>query len=254
MTQNSDLPESQRGRAPFAPTRWSVVLAAADRQSPSARDALQALCETYWYPLYAWARRSGKSADDAAELTQEFFARLLENQLLDRADPQRGRFRSYLLTAFKRFLINEYDRTQAARRGGGRMPISIDVGVGEQRYAFEPADNWTPEAIFERRWALTLLERTLARLQQEYEDRSRGELFRLCRGHLAAGEQAASCREIAAQFRITEAAVRVAIHRMKTRYRELLAEEVSATIDENDSIVEEMKGLQRAIQGKIERK
>lgn len=247
---NSSLPESgpQHARV-FAQTRWSVVLAAADRDSPESAEAMQTLCTAYWYPLYAFARRSGHSADDAADQTQQFFLRLLSERILDRADPGRGRFRSFLLTVFKRFLLNQRDRADAQKRGGAVAHFSIDSDTAEQRYAFEPSDDWTPEAIYDRRWALTLLDQVMRRLEHEYQERGRGELFGLCRGHLA-GSETVVYSEIAGRLRMSEAAVRVAAHRLRTRYRELLADEVAATLHEGESIVDELNCLQQAILGK----
>jgi RNA polymerase sigma factor (sigma-70 family) len=249
---NTDLPESEAtSRAgAFAVTRWSVVLAAADQQCPESDAALELLCGTYWYPLYAFARRMGRSPDDAAELTQEFFVRLLEQDFLNKADPERGKFRSFLLTVFKRFLLNEHDRDQAQKRGGGTRRFFIDASVGEHRYAFEPADDWTPEAVFERRWALTVLDQVMQRLEQAFHERNKPELFDLCRPHLVGGEQSTSYAEIAVQLKMSEAAVRVAVHRMRVLYRELLAAEIAGTIDEDESIVEEMNCLRAAIRGK----
>jgi DNA-directed RNA polymerase specialized sigma24 family protein len=248
---SSSLPESDAASPAggFAATRWSIVLAAADRVSPESEDALAILCDTYWYALYAYARRKGLSADDAAEATQEFFLRLMEKEFLDRADPQRGKFRSFLLTVFKRFLSNERQRENAQKRGGDRQRFSIDAAVGERRYAFEPADGWTPDALFERRWALTVLDRAMAELERRFREKGKEQLFNACRPSLTGAANAAACATIAAELRMSEAAVRVALHRMRSLFRELLAAEVACTIDQNQSIVEEMDYLRAAIRG-----
>lgn len=226
------------------------MLAAADRGSPASHDAMQTLCQTYWYPLYAFARRSGHASEDAADRTQQFFLMLLSQDFLDRADQRRGRFRSFLLTVFKRFLLNQTEYAQAHKRGGDVTHFSIDAARGEHRYAFEPSDDWTPEAIYERRWALTVLDQAMERLEAEFRDRGRIEFFELCRSHLSGGQQAIPYSEMAGRLKMSEAAVRVAVHRLRTRYRELLAEEIAATLDSNESIVDELNCLQQAILGK----
>src|SRR5262249_52396069 len=166
----NDLPDDSGSRAAwrFASTRWSLVVAAGRGETPEARAALAVLCQPYWYPLYAYARRRLASADDAQDLTQEFFARLLEKGYLQAADPSRGKFRSFLLAAFTHFLTKEHARAAAQKRGGGRRPLPLDFHDGERRYRHEPADPTTPETLYQRRCALTLLEHALARLRQEF--------------------------------------------------------------------------------------
>src|SRR5262249_24764402 len=161
----------------FASTRWSLVLAAGQRGSPESEEALATLCAVYWYPLYAYARRQLARVEDAQDLTQAFFAQLLEKAYLQAADPGRGKFRSFLLTAFKHFLTKERDRAHAQKRGGDRRFVPLDFEAGERRYTFEPTDYSTPETLYERRWALTLLEQTLARLRQEYAGAGEEVLF-----------------------------------------------------------------------------
>src|SRR5215813_1425775 len=161
----------------FATTHWSLVLAAGKRASADALAALAALCQTYWYPLYAYVRRQGHQPDDAQDLTQEFFARLLEKHYLQSADPERGRFRSFLLTTFKRFLSKERDRERTKRRGGGRKVLPLDFEAGERRYSLEPAHEATAERIYEQRWALTLLDRVFARLREEFDQAGKRKAF-----------------------------------------------------------------------------
>jgi len=166
--RENDHPDSP-GPARFVSTRWSLVAAAGQSSSPQCQEALTTLCRVYWYPLYAFARRRLGSVEDAQDLTQAFFALLLEKDYLKAADPERGKFRAFLLTAFKHFLSKARDREQAQKRGGGQRIVPLDFQSGERRYRLEPADHATPEAIFERRWALTLLEQALSRLRQEFE-------------------------------------------------------------------------------------
>jgi RNA polymerase sigma factor (sigma-70 family) len=242
------LPRPVAGR--FVTTHWSIVLAAGDASASDAGQALQTLSEYYWYPLYAFARRRGASAEDAADLTQEFFARLIEGEFLSTADPQKGRFRTFLLTIFQRFLASEYQKGQAARRGGGRRVFSIDAADGERRYAMEPMDVATPEMLYERRWAMTLLQRVLQRLEEEYRCKGKAELFEHCRERLAGtGTDGSSYAETAARLRMSEVAVRVAVHRMRERYRQLVREEVAGTVDAYRDVEEELQALRMAILG-----
>ena len=205
------------------------------------------MCETYWYPLYAFVRRRGNSATDAKDLTQGFFAHLLEKGSLEAADPDRGRFRSFLLTVFKHFLANEHARQQTQKRGGDLRLLSIDFDSGEQRYQFEPVDNWTPEKIYQRRWALTLLDQVMALLKQEYEDGGKGQLFDHGKGYLTG--TGPSYEEAAAALEMTAGALRVAVHRMRNRYRELLKVEVAATLGDPQIVEDELEYLRRAIRG-----
>lgn len=246
----SSAADSDRANAVFATTRWSVVVSAGHQSSPDAETALETLCRTYWYPLYAFARRRGSSPEDAADLTQEFFARLLEKEFLRSADREKGRFRSFLLTMFKRFLSKEHDRAQALKRGGGRRRMSIDVEVGEQRYGYEPTDDWTPEALFERRWALTLLEQVINRLQGDYDAKGKRPLFDLCKPFLTGSGSGPPYEEIARELAMNETAVRVAVHRLRERYREMLQQEVSQTIAETDAVEDELNHLRAALRGK----
>jgi len=234
-------------RANFATTHWSLVLEAGHRSSPDSAEALASLCGIYWYPLYAFVRRRGASSTDAKDLTQEFFVHLLEKQSLQAADPNRGRFRSFLLTAFKNFLSKQHERDQAQKRGGDIKHLSIDFESGEQRYQFEPADDWTPEKIYERRWALTLLDHVIVQLQQEYDRDNKAELFEQCKGHLTGA--GADYEEAANLLGMTEGALRVAVHRMRSRYRALLKAEVATTLDDPEIVDDELETLRRAIRG-----
>ena len=226
----------------FATTHWSMVVSAGRSRSPEASRSLATLCENYWFPLYAFVRRAGHSAEDAQDLTQEFFVRLLDKHFLAAADPKKGRFRTFLITAVKRFLANEYDRVQAQKRGGGQRIVSLEGLEPEARYRREPADTLTPERLFEQQWALTLLEQVLARLQAEMTADGKAALFDALKGHLT-GSQATGYAATAARLGMTEGAVKVAAHRLRRRYRELLREEIAQTVASPDEIEEEIRYL-----------
>jgi RNA polymerase sigma-70 factor (ECF subfamily) len=230
-------------------TRWSIVLAAGRQSSPDAKQALDSLCRTYWYPLYAFARRRGKQPDEARDLTQEFFARVLEKDYLNAADRERGRFRSFLLTVFKRFLANEHDHEQAQKRGGGRTFVSIDVDDGERRLSLEPSHNWTPEHEFERRWAVALLEQVLGSLRDDYHSKGKGRLFDCLKPFLTADEAADSYHTLAAELNMTVGAIKVAVHRLRQRYRDLIRHEVAGTVADEGDADDELGQLLRAIRG-----
>ncbi len=237
------------GNPQFQTTHWSLVAAAGHGQPVEARAALEELCTAYWYPVYAFIRRRGYQPDDARDLTQEFFARLIEKDYLEAADEQRGRFRTFLLTAVTRFLANEQERAAAQKRGGGRRPISLNVSDGESRYQCEPADPWTPERIFERRWALTILDRTLARLRADHEAVGKSDHFDALKVHLMGDAGAPSLRQTAARLQMTEGAVKVAIHRLRQRYRDALREEISQTVTGADDVEQELRLLLAALRG-----
>jgi len=197
--------------------------------------------------LYEFARRRGYSAADAADVTQGFFTSLLETDFLQRADPKRGRFRSFLLTAFKRFLSGERDHDTALKRGGGITIWSLDTAEAESKYAAEPADHRTPERLFERRWAIVLLDRVLQLLEEEFRRKGREQFFSLCRGSLTGLGIDEHYASIAAACDMTETAVKVAVHRMKVRYRELLRAEVAQTVANDAEIDEELQALMQAV-------
>jgi RNA polymerase sigma-70 factor (ECF subfamily) len=230
----------------FATTHWSLVLAARDRAEPGADDALSSLCGLYWYPLYAYVRRRGHGADEAHDLTQEFFARLLEKDFLAGVDRGKGQFRSFLLAACNHFLANEHDRARAKKRGGGRAVLSLDAADAEGRYLGEPADALTPEKLFERRWALALLQQVMARLRDEFEAKGKARLFDRLRGFLV-GEKGVGYRQAADELGLSEGAVKVAVHRMRQRYRELLHEEIARTVGAPEEVEEELRALFAAL-------
>jgi len=231
----------------FATTHWSVVLAAGQSESPGAQEALAKLCQTYWYPLYAFVRRQGHSPHDAQDLTQEFFARLLRSHYFAAADPKRGRFRSFLLGSIKHFLAHEWEKGRALKRGGGQVLISLDGPAGETRYALEPPDNVTADKIFERRWALTLLEQVLARLQEDYAASGKRQLFQELKPTLTGEKCAGSYVEIGSRLGLNEGAVKVAVHRLRQRYGELLREEIAHTVASPEEVEEELRHLLSAL-------
>lgn len=235
------------GPGDFATTRWSLVLSAGRKSSPSAQAALAELCRRYWYPLYVFARRSVANVEDARDLTQEFFVRLLEKKTLAHADPQRGRFRSFLLTSLKHFLSNEWDKAKRHKRGGGRSTISLDFAARDAELAFEPAHNCTPERLFERHWALTLLDQVLGALRAEYAAADKEELFECLKGSLAAQASAATYASTAARLGMTAGAVKAAAHRLRKRYRELLRAEVAQTVAEPADVEDELRDLFAAL-------
>ena len=231
-------------RAGFAVTRWTVVLAAADEQSGTRRRrALEELAQSYWFPLYAYIRRQGHNAPEAEDLTQEFFARLLEKKSLTAVDRDKGKFRSFLLASVKNFLANEWDKSQSLKRGGGQPLVALDAMDAETRYRLEPADDLTPERHYERRWALAVLDQVAARLRQEYLDRENGPLFEVLKDCLGAGGAAQDRAELARRLGMSEGAARVAIHRLRKRYRELLRDEISQTVATPELVDEEIRYL-----------
>jgi RNA polymerase sigma-70 factor (ECF subfamily) len=245
------LPDSQpsagrSGDGRFDVTRWSIVLAARGDE-PAAREAMEYLCANYWYPLYAFVRRQRHDPHDAHDLTQAFFARLLEKGWLDRVAREKGKFRSFLLAAMKHFLANERDRDRALKRGGGRALISLDAQTAESRYAVETVDGLTPEKIFERRWALQLLEQVLNRLRAEFVAGGKTDLFDQLKSTLSGQE--ATWGEIANRLAMTEGAVKVAAHRLRRRYRELIREEIAQTVGNERDVDEELRDLMAAVSG-----
>jgi RNA polymerase sigma factor (sigma-70 family) len=227
----------------FVTTRWSVVLAAAAEDTTRAQGALAQLCQAYWYPLYAFARRRGCSPPDAQDLTQEFFSRLLKENWVAQADARRGRFRSFLLSAMKHFMTNEWHKAHAQKRGAHAVVISLDDVSAESRYQLEPASQATPEALFDRGWALTLLGDVLARLEAEYCREGRKAFFEALRPALTSDRGSIHYAGLAQKLGITENAARVAVHRLRQRYRQLIRAEVASTVASPAEVDEEMRYL-----------
>jgi len=233
----------------FATTHWSVVLSAGDHDSPESSRALETLCRSYWYPLYAYVRRTGKSPQDAEDLTQAFFARLLEKEWLAAADQTRGRFRSFLLSSLKHFLANEWDKASAQKRGGRVRFLSLDSKAAETRFHREPADTDAPDKQFDRRWALTLLDTVLNRLQQEYADEGKSNLFEHVKGTLGGDRASAPYARIAEALNMSEGAVKVAVHRLRQRYRAILRSEIAQTVATEVDVEDELRHLFAALSG-----
>ncbi len=231
----------------FHTTHWSVVRAAGAGDSRVARRALENLCETYWFPLYAFVRRSGADPDAARDLTQGFFARLIEKRDYLAADPDRGRFRSFLLAALKHYLANQRARERALKRGGGRELLPIDFELADERYRAEPGHDLTPERAFERNWARALLARTFDRLGEHYHGRGQGALFERLRDLLVADADGPSRSQIAATLGMTEGALKVALHRMRQRFREQLRHEVAETVTDPETAQDELRHLLTAL-------
>jgi RNA polymerase sigma-70 factor (ECF subfamily) len=229
--------------AEFATTHWSLVLAAGDRESPQAEEALATLCRAYWFPLYAYVRRQGFSPEQAEDLTQEFFARLLEKEFLRTVDREKGRFRAYLMACLRHFLANERNRPRAQKRGGNRQILSLDFPAAEMRYGLEPAHELTPERLYERQWALALLDQVLNRLQDESVRAGHGRLFEALKVFLTGESPALSHEERAAALGLSVGAVKVAVHRLRRRYRELLREEIGRLVGDPSEIDEEIRAL-----------
>lgn len=227
----------------FATTRWTVVRAAGQSPTPQATVALEELCRTYWYPLYAYVRRRGHPKEDAEDLTQAFFARFLARNYLDTLDSEKGKFRAFLLAALKHFLANEWDRMQCQKRGGGDLALSLDWHDADTRYQMDPADTLSPDILYDRTWAMALLERVILRLGELESEEGRGVLFERLKPSLMQGKGTLSYAEVARELTLTEGAVRVAAHRLRRRYRELLRQEVAQTLSENGRVEDELAAL-----------
>jgi len=247
MSDHSPTNSVPSGAGRFATTHWSVVRAVGQPGSARYQQALETLCRTYWFPLYAYLRRHGYSTDQAEDYTQAFFTRLLEKHDLHLADPKRGKFRSFLLVVLKHFLANELDRARAKKRGGGKKVLSLDFENAESRYVLEPADQLSPEKLLNRAWALTVLDRTIARLQSEWATDKRGRLFEHLKVYLTADRAAAPYAHVARRLNMTQGAVKVAVHRLRRRYRELLRDEIAQTVTSEEQIDEEIRDLFAAL-------
>jgi RNA polymerase sigma-70 factor (ECF subfamily) len=231
----------------FTTTRWSLVLAAKRRNDPAGSEAFARLCERYYEPLYSYLRRRGSAPEGAQELTQGFFARLIEKDLLRHADPARGRFRAFLLTSLKHYAANEHVRATAAKRGGAQTFLSVDPEAAEDRYRNEPRDDLTPERLYERRWALAVLERALDTLSAEFRANGRETFYDAVRESLMGESDLAPYRTIAERFGTSESAVKVTVHRMRRRYRELVRAEVAGTVESDEEVDDELRYLRTAL-------
>ena len=235
-----DSPVTSRG---FHTTHWTVVLAAREKEGAVACEALASLCSTYWYPLYAFIRRQGSSPHQAEDLTQEFFFRFVERHSLGSVQPAAGKFRSFLLACLKNFLSNERERAHAQRRGGGQSLVPLSGSDAETRYSLEPADQQTPEAVFERRWAFAVLERTMTELRHEYVTAGKREFFEGFQSFLPGGHGDASRADLAAKRSVSVGAIDVAVHRLRQRFGALLREQVAQTVSSEAEVEEEIRYL-----------
>ncbi len=233
----------------FQTTCWSVILAARDGESREARDALAALCAAYWYPLYAFVRRQGHDPDASQDLVQGFFTRLLEKGDLAFVDRAKGKFRSFLMAACSHYLANERDKQRAQKRGGNRPPVSIDALTAEGRYRREPAHDLTPERLFDRQWALTLLDQVLGQLELEMSSAGKSSQFVVLQPALLGGAERVPYAAIAATLSLSEDAARAAAHRLRRRYRELLRNLVARTVDDPRDVDDEISMLFSALSG-----
>jgi len=247
MSGNTGMNSARSDVGRFATTHWSVVLSAGQPESERYHQALEALCRTYWFPLYAYLRRHGFNAQKAEDHIQAFFASLLEKRGLRLADPKRGRFRSFLLTALKHFLANESAHAQAQKRGGGHKILSLNIENAESQYIREPRDELSPEKLFERSWALAVLDRTMVRLQAEKVAEKKQKLFDCLKVYLTADKNAVPYNEIATNLKMTEGAVKVAVYRLRRRYRDLLRDEIAQTVTTEEQINEEIRDLFAAL-------
>ncbi|MCI0536807.1 MAG: sigma-70 family RNA polymerase sigma factor [Verrucomicrobiales bacterium] len=243
-----ESPESTPTRPEdFRTTHWSVVLLAGRDQSPEAHGALEKLCRAYWYPLYVFVRRQRYEASEAQDLTQEFFATLLEKNTLQHADPRRGRFRTFLLSSLKNFLANDWDKKRALKRGGGQPIFSLDDVDVEARYQLEPAHDLTPEKMFERRWAETVFERVMRCLREEYASTGKAERFEALKPFLSAEGKPATYAQVGQVLGLTENAVRSALSRLRQRSRELFRHEIAQTVASPEEIEDEIRYLFAAL-------
>lgn len=233
----------------FPTTHWNIILAAGDHASPHAEAALETLCQAYWYPLYAFVRHLGHAPPDAQDLVQAFFARLLEKRDLAKAQPGLGRFRSYLLTALRHFLANEWDRDQAAKRGGGWYHLQLDQALAERQYHHELAHEQTAETIYERSWAWTVLDRVQRRLEEEFSAADQSQRFNFLNQFLPGQEPQMTYAEVAAQLGLSDGAIKGAVHRLRQRYGSLLREEIAKTVAAPGEIAEEIRHLIAALGG-----
>jgi RNA polymerase sigma-70 factor (ECF subfamily) len=247
MLPPESTPEFIQGAREFRSTHWSIVLAAGDSQSPATTGALEKLCRAYWYPLYAFVRRQGWSEPDSQDLTQAFFAYLLEKKGIGRAAPEKGKFRSFLLASLTNFLNNERDKRQRLKRGGGMEILPLEMGPGETRYIAEPAIEDSPERIFERQWAQVVIERAAGRLQDEFAAAGQLERFIVLKDFLMGDAETLSYSEAATKLGLSVPAVTSAIHRFRGRFREVFHDEIAQTLESPDHVEEEIRHLLAAL-------
>lgn len=244
-TSESKAPQGSldRGGGYFNTTHWSVVLLAGQQDSPSAAAALDRLCRTYWYPLYAYCRRQGYSSPDGEDLTQQFFAVFLAKNSWASATPERGRFRNFLLASFKHFLANEYNRSQSAKRGGRHAFVSWEEMEAEANYQHEPGEGFTPERLFDQAWAFTLLGHAMKKLQTEYTSVGKQPLFDALQVFLTGEKTELTYEEIGANLKMGESAVKMAVSRLRQRYGQMLRREIAHTVADPALVEDELRHL-----------
>ena len=247
MGEGSENEGGSVANARFCTTHWSVVLKAAEPSSPHGAEALSALCNSYWLPLYAYVRRLGHNPHDAEDLTQEFFARLVEKEWIGSADSTKGKFRSFLLTAMKRFLANDYRHSQAAKRNSGQPLVSLD-DTAEVRYAQETVSTLSPEKLYDRRWALSLFERALRRLREQHAAPEKSRGFDQFKKYLSEEPGPGDYARLGSELGISRGAVAAAVHRLRQHYRELVREEISLTVETPAQVDEELRSLLVALE------
>ena len=249
MTSEHSTPASTTPGDVFATTHWTVVLAAGKRSTPQSNAALEQLCKTYWFPLYAYVRRRGYSKEDAEDLTQAFFARFLARNYLAGLSAGRGRFRAFLLASLKHFLINDWKKSQRLKRGGGEAPLSLDWQTADTKFQVAATNEPSPDKTFDREWALALLAKVIERLQKECEADGKAKLFEQLKIFLTTGKDESAQGKAAKLLGMEEGAVRVAIHRLRKRYRQLLRDEIAQTLADASDVDEEMRALFSAFSG-----
>jgi len=241
QTGERDDSEAVRPHSLFLTTRWSMVLNAKDKAAPGSKEALESLCRTYWYPIYAFVRGAGHSPPDAQDLTKQFFVRLLTKDFLRVVTPEKGRFRTFLRMALKRFLANEWDHAHAQKRGGGATHLSFDTAAAEGRLGLEQAGTLAPDQIYDRTWALTLLEQASARLESEYRGAGQTGLWHQLKPHLTAERGSIAYPEIAAALGLSEGATRVALHRLRRRFRGVFRQAIAETVSTPEEVESELR-------------
>jgi RNA polymerase sigma factor (sigma-70 family) len=247
MSSSAELPSTPAGG--FRPTHWSVVLNAKDLGTPNGQQALEQLCQEYWPPVYVFIRRKGNKPHEAQDLAQGFFERLIEKEFLQHVDPKKGRFRTFLLTAVQRFLCNQFEHSQAQKRGGGTTTISWDHEVAENLYLKEPADESNPEKVYDRRWALTLLEAAMKDLEEEYARAGKEKVFRVLQSFIVGEAERGDYTQAAASLGLTEGNARQLVSRMRQRYGERLRSRIAETVDSDAAVEEELRSLYAALSG-----
>ena len=247
MGSSDDKSRAGQRQYRFETTRWSMVVSAGHPSSPAHRESLAALCRAYWFPLYAYLRRRGFDPHQSEDYVQAFFAWTIEKLTVGKADRERGKFRSFLLTALKNFVANEHDRAMARKRGGADKSLSLDFTDAEGRYALEPAHDLTPDKLCDRSWGLAVLDTVMTRLEAEFDTADKAALFAGLKAYLIAQRPQVSYRETARALNMSEGAVKVAVHRLRKRYRELLRAEIAETVASEDGIEQEIQDLFAAL-------